>query len=64
MAWVEAFKLVGAFAVLLVSVAALFHGMMRTSLAKIEHELSAIKDNVHALGVRIARLEERIPSKH
>ena len=63
MEWVEAFKLAGAFAVPLVAVATLFYGMMRVSLGKIENELSAIKDNVHALDVRMARLEERIPNK-
>ncbi len=63
MTWTEIAQLAGAFAVPLVAVAALFYGMMRASLGKLESDVGAIRENVHALDVRLARLEERIPPK-
>ncbi|MCY4304182.1 MAG: hypothetical protein OXC62_05290 [Aestuariivita sp.] len=56
----------------LVAVVGIFCGMMRSSLGlikrdlvaslgKIESELASLKNNVHGLDVRLARLEERIP---
>jgi len=56
-------KLSGAIAVPLVAVAALFYGIMSASLAPIEQEVRALRGDVHALDVRLARLEERIPPR-
>lgn len=68
MPWADAVKLAGAFAVPLVAVAALFWGIMRASLGDIENEMASLRNevkvvaqNVHAIDVRLARLEERIP---
>ncbi len=68
MSWKDAFKLSVTFSVSLVSVAALFYGIMNASLNGIENNLSEIRndvhslrENVHALDIRLARLEERIP---
>ncbi|MCY4219817.1 MAG: hypothetical protein OXE41_06780 [Gammaproteobacteria bacterium] len=62
MPWIEAVKLAGAFAVPLVAVAALFYGMMNVSIKHLRDELKSLADTVHSLDVRLARLEERIPS--
>jgi len=61
-------------AVPLVAVMGLFYGMMRASLGKIERDVgalrgqlerdvSALRGDIHALDVRLARLEERIPPR-
>ncbi|MCY4237444.1 MAG: hypothetical protein OXC93_03690 [Rhodospirillaceae bacterium] len=63
MSWIEAANLAGAFAVPLVAVAALFYGMMRVSLGSLQEQVKALVENVHAIDVRLARLEERIPPR-
>jgi len=70
MSWLEVVKPAAAFAVPLVAVPALFYGMMRASLGKLEQDVSALRlsvgalrESVHALDVRLARLEERIPAR-
>ena len=71
---VESLQLAATIATPLVAVVGLFYGMMRSSLGsikrdlgaslgKIESELASLKDNVHGLDLRLARLEERIPRK-
>ena len=42
---------------------ALFYGIMSASLAPLTQEVSALRSDVHALDVRLARLEERIPPR-
>jgi len=63
MPWLDAVRLSGAFAVPLVAVAALFYGMMSASLGNLNTEVRSLSQAVHALDVRLARLEERIPPR-
>jgi len=63
MPWLEAVKLSGAFAVPLVAVAALFYGIMSANLGNLNTEVRSLSQAVHALDVRLARLEERIPPR-
>jgi len=63
MPWLDAVRLSGAFAVPLVAVAGLFYGMMRASLGNLNTEVRSLGQAVHALDVRLARLEERIPPR-
>ena len=61
MLWIDSIKIAGAFAVPLVAVAALFWGMMQFSLNSLRDDVKAVAEKVHAIDIRLARLEERIP---
>ena len=60
MNWMEVAQLAGAVAVPLVAVAGLFYGMMSARLKPFEEDIKALRVDVHALDVRLARLEERL----
>ena len=56
----DAVKLSGAFAVPLVAVAALFYGIMDKSLGPLKDNVRALREDVHELDVKMARVEEQI----
>jgi hypothetical protein len=66
----EAIKLAGAFAVPLVAVAALFYGIMDSSLQPVRDDVKTLRDvvyelrdDVQALEVTTARLDERLEER-
>ena len=63
MDWQGAIKLAGAFAVPLVAVDALFSGITSSSLQPVRDDVRAMREDIHALGVRMARLEVRLPPR-
>ena len=60
MDWLETAKLAGAVAVPLVAVAGLFLQPVSRIVGPLREEVKATRDEVHAVDVRLARVEEAI----
>ena len=63
MNWLDLATFADAAAVPIVAVAVLFFGMMSNALEPINEELMALRGDVHAVDVRLARLEVRFDER-